>query len=293
MLRAFTVCLFVLLSVGVCHAAPVAVDDEYVLKANETSYLSPIYNDTSPEGDQNLQIASVTPAQHGTVSLNPEDPYSVVYEPTPGYAGDDSFTYVARDSESRLSNSATVTLHVGNRPYIVYVAQHPSLPERGEAFVVDVEVEAQGAAIVSVTFGGAAMSPQAGIKWSANFVAPASAGTYSADVVATDTLGRSTTYAGTYRVLPTLFTHVSNFQHAIFGTLPGYDNYFKIAGRVVSRQNSQFVLDDGSGPTVTVWLVSHGLQVGEFAVVRGTPIIFGPNDLYFSVEGKSRMQKVQ
>jgi len=66
-------------------------------------------NDRDIEGDALTAVKFSDPA-HGTVTLNPDG--SFMYQPAAGYAGPDSFTYQARDSQGAndLSNIATVMI---------------------------------------------------------------------------------------------------------------------------------------------------------------------------------------
>jgi hypothetical protein len=66
-------------------------------------------NDTHPEG-QPLTAQLVSPASHGTVTLNSNG--SFLYVPASGFSGGDAFTYRAFDG-AQLSNVATVSITVG------------------------------------------------------------------------------------------------------------------------------------------------------------------------------------
>ena len=66
-------------------------------------------NDSDPEG-QPLTAQLVSPATHGTVTLNSNG--SFLYVPAGGFSGPDSFTYRASDG-AQLSNLATVSITVG------------------------------------------------------------------------------------------------------------------------------------------------------------------------------------
>jgi Bacterial Ig domain len=68
-----------------------------------------IANDTDSDGTidpTSVQIASQP--GHGVVSATATG--SVVYTPTAGYSGSDSFTYTVKDDQGAVSNAATVTL---------------------------------------------------------------------------------------------------------------------------------------------------------------------------------------
>jgi hypothetical protein len=94
-------------------SAPVAVDDAITAAQNTTSTFPPsgptslTFNDTDFENDP-LSITAVTPAAHGTVTLNANG--SVSYAPQLNYNGPDSFSYTV--SDGLLASSAVVTLNV-------------------------------------------------------------------------------------------------------------------------------------------------------------------------------------
>src|SRR5689334_17450974 len=83
---------------------PVAVDDSFHARGPQ-SLLSPVQNDSDPDGDA-LTITSLTQPAHGKVSLD-ANTNLVWYEPGPDFAGQDSFAYQISDP-SGATATATV-----------------------------------------------------------------------------------------------------------------------------------------------------------------------------------------
>ncbi len=81
---------------GYGNQPPWAEDDYYSVLHDQTlSDPAPgvLWNDYDPEGDP-LTAQLVSGPQNGSVTLNPDG--SFTYEPDPGFAGQDSFTYIDR-----------------------------------------------------------------------------------------------------------------------------------------------------------------------------------------------------
>lgn len=96
--------------------APIANADSYHIPENITSYFKVLVNDTDPDGD-GLYISSFTQPSHGTI-VNYGN--QLGYTPTPGYLGNDSFSYTIIDYDvaSNIVKGGTatsqVTLQIGN-----------------------------------------------------------------------------------------------------------------------------------------------------------------------------------
>jgi hypothetical protein len=91
---------------------PVAVaDTQYAFTNDGYQDLYVLDNDTDANGDT-LQLVSVTPAAHGSVSCCAAsgDFYAVAYKPFAGFSGTDSFSYTVSDGEG--TDTAVVTVHV-------------------------------------------------------------------------------------------------------------------------------------------------------------------------------------
>ena len=94
--------------------APMAVSDTATLQANQSATINVLANDTSAGGTLNsASIKIVVPPAHGTaVVMNGK----VVYTPTMGYSGLDTFQYSVQDNLGTASNVATVSIEVTAPP---------------------------------------------------------------------------------------------------------------------------------------------------------------------------------
>ncbi len=100
--------------------APTAVNDTASVIRNTPTKISVLTNDTfiRPPDDSSLVIGSAP--SHGTAI--PQTDGTVLYTPSTGYTGPDSFTYTADDTDGRVSNAATVSITVVPPPPPVAVA---------------------------------------------------------------------------------------------------------------------------------------------------------------------------
>ena len=92
---------------------PVAVADSYDMDQDTTlNAAAPgvLGNDSDANGDS-LTATLVSDVSNGTLVLDADGSFS--YEPDPGFAGDDTFTYKASDGTDD-SNTVTVTIHVAD-----------------------------------------------------------------------------------------------------------------------------------------------------------------------------------
>jgi hypothetical protein len=97
------------------NAGPVAINDSYLVQQNSmANVLAVLANDTDPAGDP-FSLTSVTGPSHGTAAINGS---SILYTPTAGYFGPDSFTYTVSDSFGDTS-TATVSITVTFRPVTI------------------------------------------------------------------------------------------------------------------------------------------------------------------------------
>ena len=118
---------------------PIAVDDFYEMNENATLDVDVLtgvlVNDTDPDGDILMAILKTT-VSNGSLELSPDG--SFIYNPTPGFYGTDSFTYVANDGEFD-SNIASVTIEVllVNSPPIT--EENSYLAEENIDLIIDAE----------------------------------------------------------------------------------------------------------------------------------------------------------
>lgn len=115
----------VTITVNAVNDAPVAADDSYSVNQDGTLNVGApgvLENDTDAEGSALTAAKSADPA-HGTLTLNGNGSFE--YTPDTGYAGTDSFTYVANDG---TYNSAPATVNITIVPDTAndaYVSQDP------------------------------------------------------------------------------------------------------------------------------------------------------------------------
>jgi VCBS repeat-containing protein len=88
---------------------PTAGDAQFGMLVDTT--LADTLNVGDGDGDQ-VTTTLDSDAANGSVTVNPDGTFS--YTPRPGFAGDDSFTYLAGDGH--FSSSGTVTIHVTHPP---------------------------------------------------------------------------------------------------------------------------------------------------------------------------------
>jgi len=91
---------------------PVATNDSFVVVENTATKLNVLANDNDVETVLFASsITGLTTPAHGTVSINATDG-TILYTPTAGYNGMDSFTYSVKDSNGIISNTATAKINV-------------------------------------------------------------------------------------------------------------------------------------------------------------------------------------
>jgi parallel beta-helix repeat protein/VCBS repeat-containing protein len=124
----------------VVNAVPVAVNDTYSasnrVETDVSASAGVLLNDTDIDGDALTAVLDTT-TSHGTLTLNPDGSFS--YVPTPGYVGDDSFTYHANDGMAN-SNEATVTIHVYTPPQVTLVAVNSDPTQVQRSQVLNLQV---------------------------------------------------------------------------------------------------------------------------------------------------------
>ncbi len=95
---------------------PVATNDSYSTSVDTVLNVASkgvLASDTDPQ-DLPLTAALISGPTHGSLTLNLDG--SFTYTPTTSFAGLDSFTYQARDSQGAVSRVATVAVFVSSRP---------------------------------------------------------------------------------------------------------------------------------------------------------------------------------
>ena len=94
---------------NVTNPAPTAVNDNASTPEDTPVTISPLANDTDPDGDP-LTITTAA-AQNGTVVVNANG--TVTYTPNPGFNGTDTITYTISDGNGGTS-TATITVAVAD-----------------------------------------------------------------------------------------------------------------------------------------------------------------------------------
>lgn len=110
------------ISVSPVNDAPVAVNDAYSTNQDTTLNISApgvLVNDSDVDGDVLQSLVQSLPA-NGNLTLS--DNGSFVYVPNTGFSGADSFTYIADDGNTGVSNIATVDISVNVAPNVAPVA---------------------------------------------------------------------------------------------------------------------------------------------------------------------------
>jgi large repetitive protein len=97
------------ITINVSNPAPTAVDDSGTTNEDTPVTLSPLANDSDPDGDP-LSITSAQ-ALNGTVIVNANG--TVTYTPNPGFNGTDTITYAISDGNGGTS-TATITVTVAD-----------------------------------------------------------------------------------------------------------------------------------------------------------------------------------
>ncbi len=123
------------------NSAPVAVADHYSTTPNTAFAVQSssgiggnglVANDTDADHDW-LEVVpgSVTPVQHGTLTMDVKGGDGFSYTPAANYVGTDSFSYTAHDNYGGLTTDATVTIVVKPVPPMIT----PTLPVMAKAVV--------------------------------------------------------------------------------------------------------------------------------------------------------------
>jgi ELWxxDGT repeat protein len=100
-----------ILLIGTANIPPVASNDSASTASGAPVTINVLANDTDSDGSiDTTSVQIVSQPAHGTASVTSSG--SIVYTPTAGYSGSDSFTYSEKDNQGAASNAATVTIAV-------------------------------------------------------------------------------------------------------------------------------------------------------------------------------------
>jgi hypothetical protein len=268
------------------NQAPVAVNDVGSTPFNATlSVPAPgvLANDTDPEG-QPLTAQLVTTVGHGSLTLAASG--AVVYVPTTGFTGTDSFTYRAFDGTNQ-SNVATVTISVGTNgaPVFTVVPASRTLYDPGSGVssgpLVFAVADPDGTAVsVSATSSNTAVVPAAGVVLGFSgatrtvTISTAGATTLGASTITLTASDGSLTAAATFTI--TVMT----------STVPGAPQNF---AAVVARNTVFFSWQapvSPSGEPVQTYVLEAGAAPGAptISLPLGNVLSFGatvPDAIYY------------
>ncbi|MDJ0754720.1 MAG: SdrD B-like domain-containing protein [Ardenticatenaceae bacterium] len=160
-------------------AAPTAVDDVVVTTQDTTTTIDVLVNDSDPDGDP-ISLVSLTQPQNGTAAISGSQ---VVYTPTAGYTGADSFTYTIQD-DTGLTSSATVSVTV-NDPAIGQIEVAVWDDQNGDGKKQNDEPPINGV-VINLLDAGTNEVIAAGISADGLAVLPSPAGTYRIEAVKPD-----------------------------------------------------------------------------------------------------------
>ncbi len=245
-------------------------DGPYVVPANTQVTLDVLANDGSPDGGT-LRISSITKLpQHGQAAI--VNGSSIVYQPQPGYVGQEVIYYAITDNHGVVSpySTAAVYLYVqpANQPLAanddklvtlintaktIAVLANDTAPDRSLLTLVSVTTPAHGGAVIAN--GQITYTPTTGYTGADSFsytVSDGRGGTASAKVWVT--VGSQLT--------PNQLPHaVSDTVSVAYGTATAID--------VLANDS------DPDGDPLTIWLESSKPQHGSIALVAGK-VVYTP-----------------
>ena len=97
------------------NEAPEADDDTVATDENATIVIGVLDNDDDPDGNVDpATVEIIDDPDHGSIDNINELTGEITYTPESGYNGPDSFTYSVKDNDGAESNTATVTIIVGD-----------------------------------------------------------------------------------------------------------------------------------------------------------------------------------
>ncbi|GAB2595224.1 hypothetical protein Aab01nite_26210 [Paractinoplanes abujensis] len=242
-----------IITVTVRNAAPIAVDDRFVVRPGVTAQLDLLANDRDPNTGQKLSISTVGTPAKGTVTLNADG--TVGYRPNALTTGTDTFDYVLTD-DLGLTDTGTVTIVIDALP----TAAPDTVATKGGT-AVDIEVvgndtDPEGAALTLVSAGtpanGTAVVVNGKVRYTPN---TGFSGTDTFSYVVRDAAGNTVTGTVTVTVANTAPTAAD-------------DAAAVLAGKQVDVDVLANDTDPNTGQTLTVTAVGTPAH-GTATIVNG------------------------
>ncbi|GAA0544346.1 hypothetical protein GCM10010172_27390 [Paractinoplanes ferrugineus] len=258
-------------TITVRNAAPIAVDDDVVVRPGVLTTLDVLGNDTDPNTGQGRSVASVVAASRGTVTLNADG--TVTYR-TSATSGTDTFDYVLTD-DLGLTDTATVTITIDAAPIAVDDVAPAAYGTAGTISVLanDTDPESEALTLVSAT---AAAHGTAVIVGNQIRYTPAAGffGTDTFGYTIKDTVGNTATATVTVQVSPgasdvtaavltghsvdvtavtdsrLTVSHVDTPAHGTATVVNGKIRYTPAAG-FTGTDTFSYTVSDGNGHTAT------------------------------------------
>lgn len=159
---------------------PVAQDDAVTVAMDAAATIAVLSNDSDPDGNA-LTVAAVTTPAHGTAVVSGN---AVVYTPSTGYSGSDSFSYTIDDGAgARATAKVVVTVQgtAGNRPPVARDDRYLVRYEGDNVLsVLDNDTDPDGDALTIVSFTQPALGV---VKQSGNNLVYTGAGKFSTQTI--------------------------------------------------------------------------------------------------------------
>ena len=123
---------------GSVNAPPVAVNDTADATSTATVSIDVLSNDSDPDGSiVPASLAIVGSPNFGNASVDTET-NEIVYTSNPGFTGTDTLTYRVADNDVAFSNTATVTINVGEINLLPVATNDETSTFSGTSVLIDV-----------------------------------------------------------------------------------------------------------------------------------------------------------
>ncbi|WP_271753833.1 Ig-like domain-containing protein [Cohnella sp. JJ-181] len=110
-------------TITVANRKPIAIAQDVVISVNGAVYDGELHGSDPDTGDT-LTFAKASDPSHGTVTVSEDGAYT--YKPTPGFGGEDSFTFTVTDSHGATSTPSKVTIAIAEHgTYVIRLVADP------------------------------------------------------------------------------------------------------------------------------------------------------------------------